>query len=277
MSGPTKKNKPTLGDRAERREQLALLAGIIVVVGLLIESGPELAHSIIFWELPSRAILGSLVVTLGVAGEVLFSWRALQAARQAELDAEERIAASIERSKKAEQAAAEANLARVKIEDKFKWRILPREAIDALIEALLSYEGFRIDIFTFGKNVEVIALADTLNRAFLRAGCNSKVFAMVSDRLKIADLKGVTLALAMDATPQENGVAPFVLTAVANVLSRSSIGFSQAFGAYRKTDRIEQDTSPSAGVNPSDIAPFRIQIVEKNLLEHSWSVRPPQE
>jgi hypothetical protein len=45
MSGPSKKD--SFGERAQRIEKLALCAGIVVVVGLLVESGPELAKSIL--------------------------------------------------------------------------------------------------------------------------------------------------------------------------------------------------------------------------------------
>jgi hypothetical protein len=100
---------------------------------------------------------------------------------------------------------------------------------------------------------------------------------MASDRLKIADLKGVTLAFAVDATPQENETSAFVQMAIATALRRSSIEFTQAFGAYRKTDPIAQEISPGTEfpVDLLHIAPFRIQICEKNLLDHSWPVTPP--
>ncbi len=110
MSGPTK-NAMSPGERAERRERWALFAGLIVVIGLLVESGPELARAIITLTWPPRVDIGNVVVTLGVAGEVLFSWGALLAARKAEIAAEERIAETVERSRHAELAVAEANLA----------------------------------------------------------------------------------------------------------------------------------------------------------------------
>src|SRR5271154_1699815 len=91
MSGPNKKAK-TPGQRAELMERWGLVAGLVVVVGLLVESGPELAHSVLHRECPSRGVIGNLVVVLGVAGEVLFSWRAVRAAREAELQAEHQIA-----------------------------------------------------------------------------------------------------------------------------------------------------------------------------------------
>jgi hypothetical protein len=90
MSGPTNKaNNP--GERAERFEHLALWAGLIVFVGLLVESGPELSHSIITLECPPRGVLGSFLVAIGVFAEVLFSWRAVNEARKADLESEQRV------------------------------------------------------------------------------------------------------------------------------------------------------------------------------------------
>ena len=104
-------------------ERWSLIAGLVVVVGLFVESGPELAHSLVHLEWPSREVIGNLVVVLGVAGEVLFSWRAVRAARQAELQAEhqiaelnaavaaanERAANAFDRATNAEKETAEAN------------------------------------------------------------------------------------------------------------------------------------------------------------------------
>ena len=117
MSGPI--SRENFSERVERNERLALGAGLVVVIGLLIESGPELAHSIIHWVSPSRAVIGNLVVTLGVALEVLFSWRTLLTARRVELEANERIP-------EARRTAAEANLARVRLETELRRRTVSR-------------------------------------------------------------------------------------------------------------------------------------------------------
>jgi hypothetical protein len=271
-------------------ERWSLLAGLIVVVGLLIESGPELAHSLIYLEWPSRGVIGNLVVVLGVAGEVLFSWRAVRAARQAELQAEHQIAelnaavsAANERAANAEKAAAEANLARVKIEEKlrekFNWRTLDVDARHELIVALLPYAGFRIDIFAFSKSTEVLVLGDMLLNPCRHAGCKCKMWVAISDRLRISGGEGVVLAFAADATPEENETMAFVNVAVATALQRSKIRYSIAFGGFRKTDSVEFVPSPAPSVlpwDPNDVAPFRIQIIEKPLLDHNWPVTPPQ-
>src|ERR1700733_8293828 len=121
MNGPTKKQN--FSERAERLEKLSVVAALVVVAGLIIESGPDLARAIAKGVLPSREVQGNVLVTLAVAAEAILGWRALTAARKAEIDAEERIAAAErasaeanERAASAERAAAEANLARVQIE-----------------------------------------------------------------------------------------------------------------------------------------------------------------
>lgn len=288
MSGPNKKAR-TPGERAELMERWSLIAGLVVVVGLLVESGPELAHSLIHLEWPARGVIGNLVVVLGVAGEVLFSWRAVRAARQAELQAEHQIAelnaavaTANERAASAEKAAAQANLARVetegKLRQKFSWRVLDLEAREELIKALLPYKGFRIDIFAFSKSMEVLVLADMLLGACRRTGCNCKMWVATSERLRIPNAEDVTLAFADDATPEENETMAFINMAVATLLQRSRIPYSTAWGGFRKADVVEPVPSPAPSVLPwdtNDVAPYRIQIVEKTLLERHWPVTPP--
>ena len=275
MSGPIKKAK-TPGERAEWWERWALGAGLVVVIGLLIESGPELAHSIVMHEWPSRATSGNLIVVLGVAGEVIFSWRAVRSAREAELESEQIVA-------ELQARTAEANLARVKIEnklrDKFKWRLLTREASEELITALLPYAGFKIDVFAFSKEQEVFLLADMLNAACRSAGCDSKLANVISDRIRIPAATGVVLAFAADATPEENDVMPFINMALFTALRKSGIECSYTPNGFRKTDVIEQETPPNSGFVPrnvQDIAPFRIQIAENSLLDSPWPVTPTQ-
>jgi hypothetical protein len=261
----------------------------VVVLGLAIEYLPDAASFLgifshaIFVVLHVHADLlrqfGGLLVVVGVAGELWTDVRESKVESDLRDESNTQIAELHDRAAKAEKDAAEANLENARIRRKFEWRVLSREAIDGLIEALLPYAGFRIDIFIFSKTMEVVAFADMLNHACLRAGCNSKLSAISSDRLKIPDTKGVIFTFAADATPQENDVSPFVQMAVATALRRSSIEFSQASRVYKKTDKIEPEVSTDrwfVSVDPTDIAPFRIQISEKNLLEHNWPVTPPQ-
>jgi hypothetical protein len=110
MSGPNKK-ATTLGERAESMERWSLRAGLVVVIGLLVESGPELAHSLIYLEWPSLGVVGNVVVVLGVAGEVLFSWRAVRAARKAELEAEQTVVTLQARIAEADERTANLRIA----------------------------------------------------------------------------------------------------------------------------------------------------------------------
>lgn len=109
MNGPINTAK-TPGERAQWWERWALGAGLVVTIGLLIESGPELAHSVVCHVWPSRGTIGNLIVVLGVAGEVLFSWRAVRAAREAELEAEHTVADLEARTAEANERTANLQL-----------------------------------------------------------------------------------------------------------------------------------------------------------------------
>jgi hypothetical protein len=148
-----------------------------------------------------------------------------------------------------------------------------------LVDELIQHTGFRIDVLAFGKDGEVMTLADELTGACLRAGCKCKLFVANSDRHKIISMEGVTLALAGDATPEENDVVPFIVTAVAKALAKSGIRYSTSFGGFRKIDPIEeQDPAGTKRFfwDPADVAPCRIQVSEKNLIDFEWPVTPPQ-
>jgi hypothetical protein len=104
--------------------ELALVgAGIAVFIGLIVEDGPELWHSLITRTWPSRAALGDLLVTVGVFCEVLIAFVIARIARRIDAYGEADTATALERAAHADERAAEANrlteqerLARVKLE-----------------------------------------------------------------------------------------------------------------------------------------------------------------
>lgn len=281
MSGPIK-NARSPGERAEWWERWGLGAGLVVVIGLLIESGPDLAHSIIRHEWPSRATIGNLIVVLGVGGEVIFSWRAVRAAREAELDAardiaatNERAARALDRAAKAEKDAAEANLARVRIENKFKVRKLSEAAYSDLQEALKRYSGVRIDVLAFGYSQlsEVMPFAFELTTACKRAGCDSKLWeAGPSMKPPLVMTGSVLIATARESTPQENDVFIPIANIIASALARSGVKFSFEPQSFSDTDAIVPNPAPTfLPWNPNDVARFRIQLIELSLLDSRFA------
>ena len=112
MKGPIKRQIAGLG----WLELGLTLAGLTVVSGLLVESGPELWDALVSQSWPARGVTGGVVVTIGVLAEVIIGVLIAQEARRKEREANLEIAASNDRASKAEQAAAEANLASRKLE-----------------------------------------------------------------------------------------------------------------------------------------------------------------
>jgi hypothetical protein len=138
MSGPNRKPR-NAGERAEFLEKLAVRAALVVVVGLLVESGPDLARAIRKGVLPSREVQGNVLVTLAVAAEALLGWRALIAARKAEIEAEKRIAEANER-------AEQLRLARIRLEADLSHRRLTKEQAEEIVSKLSEFRGQEITL-----------------------------------------------------------------------------------------------------------------------------------
>lgn len=102
-------NKEKLSQYIEYLELALVIAGGIVVIGLIVEDGPELGHSLLTRTRPSRTALGDLLVTVGVFAEVLLAFVIARIARQFDAYAEADTARALERGAKAEETAALAN------------------------------------------------------------------------------------------------------------------------------------------------------------------------
>lgn len=102
-------NKAKLGQYIEYLELALVVAGGIVVIGLIVEDGPEILQSLLTWTQPSRAAVGDLLVTAGVFSEVLIAFVIARVARRIDTYAEADTAKALERAAKAQEAAALAN------------------------------------------------------------------------------------------------------------------------------------------------------------------------
>src|SRR5258708_9923383 len=72
-----------------RLDIASAIAGFIVVIGLVVEDGPELLKSFVTKTWPPRAIIGALLVTLGVLAEVVVAVTIARIAKRIEaMDAE---------------------------------------------------------------------------------------------------------------------------------------------------------------------------------------------
>jgi hypothetical protein len=109
MNGLTKEEKIGLG--LTPLQIVIAAAGLVVVIGLLMESGPEMMHSIEKHTWPTRQLIGNGLVTVGVFLEVALAIFVERSARREELQAERTIAETLERATSAEARTADLEIA----------------------------------------------------------------------------------------------------------------------------------------------------------------------
>jgi hypothetical protein len=80
ISSETKGEKLT--EYIDRLETALVVAGLVVVSGLLVEDGPELWRSILTKTWPALAVIGGSLVTLGVLAEVVLAFVLARIARR---------------------------------------------------------------------------------------------------------------------------------------------------------------------------------------------------
>lgn len=175
MKGPIKKDIK-VGFGLEGLEVATFFAGLLVVIGLLMESGPEAWTAIIKRLWPHREVTGNVLVTIGVFAEVAIGLFIARSAKRAQLQAEAQIAEVTERASRAEeraalaeQAAAEANLARIRLAQRIVRRNIPSGQIDAIAERLTQFAGQRIVICCFPFNLESATFANRVRSLLLQA------------------------------------------------------------------------------------------------------------
>jgi hypothetical protein len=265
MNGPINKDKRKIGLGLGKLEVVSVFFGLVVVLGLFLELGAEIKHVISARVWPSRELIGGILVAIGVFGEVALSIFISRDAKRAQMNADERIAL-------AEKATADANLARVRIEDKFKARSLTDAAYSDLQQALGSYVGTRIDIFAFGHSqlAEVMRFAVELMTACRRAGCDCKVWKPGPSITPPSILTGsVLMTTARESTAEQNEILGSLANIFASALTRSGIKFTFSMHGFSDTDPVAPNPLPANALpwNPNNVARFRLEIIEKSLLD----------
>jgi hypothetical protein len=137
---PNKGGREKILERLKLRQFWSEVFGWVVGVGLVIEYWHEIVDCFVHRHWPSLSLIGGLLVTAGVLGEVLFSKLVLFASDELQersdsdvAQANERAAQALERAGKAEQATAELQIAvadarerQVKAEERLSKLQLPR-------------------------------------------------------------------------------------------------------------------------------------------------------
>jgi hypothetical protein len=165
MNGPINRDKK--GRSFDWMEIGMVFAGMLVVVGLFLESWPEIKLAINERRFPNLTVTGGFIVTVGVLAEVVLGIFITQRANRAQSEANERVA-------KAEQAAAEANqlagqerLERIKLERELspRWFENQHEAI----ERLRPFSGTEV-VLMYPPDLECARTAEQIAFVFDGAG-----------------------------------------------------------------------------------------------------------
>jgi len=291
MNGPIRKPKIGLGLGA--LELWSIGFGLIVVAGVLLESGPEFWQSVRHWKIPSRVAIGGAMVALGVFGEVAIgvfiarsakreqveSSERISEAVKATADANDRAAQALDRATKAEQATAEANLARVKIEQRMQPRHLDAEGRKALLGLLGKYPKMGIDVVVFEQHIpETHFISNQLLDCFISVGWMCRLWE--SRRAKYR-LPGPSIIFAV-ASGYE-GEFMELASALARALKElgldagTSAGLFSAGSAFEPGDFEMVFQHPGVLFHPPTVVAFRLQIGAKEFTAMPLRpVTPPQ-
>src|SRR6185295_17402509 len=161
----------------------------LVVIGLVLEIGMVLVNyfnPLVPWPKLKLFLdlMGPVLIAAGVAGELGIHFKAgnvnsdLQGFRNQVSDILKTVAAqALDRATKAEQAAAEANLARVKLEQRMKPRWIDDEGSDKLKGLLAAYPKMGIDIVMFEHHMPETQFVFTqLLDVFISVGWHCRVW-----------------------------------------------------------------------------------------------------
>lgn len=189
MNGPIKSDSDKSGTPFDWLEFGIVVAGVLVVSGLLMESWPEIKSAISEGRFPNLTVTGGIIVTVGVLVEVVLGIFITQRANRAQSEANERVA-------KAEQATAEATERTVNLQMEIAGarerqlaaenslldlrRAMARrsEVFDfaKFSEFLQSHDKGKVEIFFSFGDEEAFEFGVTLDRWMKDAGWDTRLF-----------------------------------------------------------------------------------------------------
>lgn len=235
-------NRQELSKSIGRMEIASTIAGAAVVVGVLVEVAPDLVKSIATPRWPTLETLGAIVVAVGVSLEVVMASRIARKSELIQEAANKEIALINERAENAGRQAADANLARVKIEERLRQLSTGRKISGearANIKAILGELTDRsVDIFLFDEHwLEGKLFADQLNSLFRESGWESKVWVCAGGRLGVGSL---TIAVATEEFTPAGRIGPLqnAAGALAHALNRSGIEVTMLGEGFDRTKEV---------------------------------------
>jgi hypothetical protein len=277
VSGPSRSDRDTLGKRLKRRESWGEIFGITVGVGLIIEYWDDIHDCFVHWHAPPMPLIGGLLVTIGVLGEVFFSRlvvstsEELQALADSDVSQANRKAAeALERAANAERDAAEANLARVKLEQRMSPRTLFGPGHEELKTVLASRADTTVDIVLFDHHVqETVLFAAQLISVFSEASWKTRLW---KSRRAVTRIAGPP-TLVITALNHASEFSSFTLD-LTRVLTSLRIECAHVFGGFGLEQKAEFEPGdfelaheyPMRFMSLRKLSPFRIQVGQLQLV-----------
>jgi hypothetical protein len=270
-------DRKVLVDRLGRRQFWGELFGWMVGVGLVVEYWQEIVECFTKRQLPPLPLVGGLVVTLGVLGEVWFSRLASKTAEEiserADSDvalAKKGAAEAYERALNAEKEAAEANLARAKLEQRMRPRMILGPESDKFKELLIPHAGKWVDIMVFDQHVqEATNLAWQFLSLFRSAGWNVRMWEPIGNTHPIPGAS-LLVPIGIDAPIEFLKLA----IALSDRIRELDIECNVAPGSFGEVNKPWNSNADPKRINPfrlvkeeplrifghKTVSPFRIQI-----------------
>jgi uncharacterized protein YjeT (DUF2065 family) len=287
MKGPISKDIK-VGFGLDGLEVALTFAGQLVVIGLLMESGPEAWKAIITRIWPHREVTGNALVTIGVFAEVAIGLFIARHAKRAQMQAETQIAEVTERASRAEeraalaeQAAAEANLARVQIEQRMSPRKIGDSERRELIQLLSASAGQTVDIVVFDHHIQETKMFASrgILSLFLAAKWKCRLW---ESRAATYRIPGASLLIVTG----EGHVDKFkdLAAKMSGLLNKSGIDCDVSHGKFGCTGEFKpgefhlECEEPRQFMGHRIVSPFRIQIGAKQVVPpvsiRTFTVRP---
>lgn len=267
MGRPIKTEREKLDHQLEWFERWIVISGFAVAAGVFTEIGPK-----VFKRQVDSEVIGAAIVILGVAAEVILAFLASRKSSRIQEIADAETAAANQRAAEALERAANADLARVRLENKFQSRVLKEGTGAKLAEEVSRWKSLcpntshRVDIFIHDLGrIEVAFFSESLNKALHAAGIDSRMWPAGGDPRMGRD---VTILQAKDCPANEKMPIHLLTAAIAAALMSQGILCSHEPDAFLTTDGPSLIGGHSQRWDPADVAKLRIQIQEKELV--SW-------
>jgi hypothetical protein len=252
----------------------------MVVLGLAIEYLPQIGNAIewmfgitlatikVHTDLLSQ--LGGFLVIAGVAGELAVSIRASRVETDLRGETNEVIVNAEARAAEALKAAAEANLARVKLEQRMSPRTLFGPGHEELKNALASRTGTTVDIVLFDHHVqEAVLFVTQLFSVFRSAGWKLRVW---KSRKAVVRIAGPPTLIVV-AKGHETEFSEFSAN-LARAFTALQVECAYTLGGFGLEPKAEFEPGdfdlnleePRQFMGTRKLSPFRIQVGQMQLV-----------